>query len=308
MDILVAHLHEPPKPLREMNPKTAVPPALERVVMRCLDKHPDRRYADMQQLIDTLRALASELGMTPESSWAGASVRPDAAPSGLRNRPSDAPAPRVAAQDLAGPRPGAASVGPPKAALLVIAGSAVAAAVILGIALWFSGANAKSVTSLPPPAPSPVAPTPPAEPQPESNTPDMVISPEEASAPPSVRIAVSSVPPGAQIFVRGKHMGVTPASFDWQDPQAKVGGSLVMVLKREGYANHTIRRTIDGAPLTLAATLTAAPAGRRWSRGRRLRPRQPSPRPTRKRLSRSPRATSYAPSRIEPTRSPPIVR
>jgi eukaryotic-like serine/threonine-protein kinase len=253
MDILLAHLQEPPKPLREMNPKVVVPPQLERVVMRCLDKQPERRYADMQQLIDTLRTLANELGYASDSSMAGASVRPDPAPSGLRNRASEAPAPRVAAQDLQGPRPPATpSVGPPRAALMVLAGSAVLAAVILGIALWRAGANAKSA---PPPAalPSPVAAAPVAPP--ESAAPDMVISAEEAATPASVRVDVNSDPSGAVVFVRGKNMGVTPVSFDWADPQARPGGTIVMVLRRDGYQNQTIRRVLDGTTLKLSATL-----------------------------------------------------
>jgi hypothetical protein len=258
MDILLAHLQEPPRPFREVNPKNAVPPALERVVMRCLDKQPERRYADMQQLIDTLRQVANELGLGGEPTLTGVSVRPDAAPSGLRNRASEAPAPRVAAQDLQGPRPSRVSAGPPRAALMVLAGSAVLAAVILGIALWRAGANAKSTV---PPAPvaSPVAAAPVA---PVNSEPalDMVISAEEADHTPTVRIDVSSDPPGAQVFVRGKHMGTTPASFDWTDPQARVGGTMLMVLRREGYNNQTIRRTIDGRPIKLAATLERAPA------------------------------------------------
>jgi serine/threonine-protein kinase len=255
MDILLAHLQEPPRPFREANPKVSVPAALERVVMRCLDKQPERRYADMQQLIDTLRTLANELGLGSEQTLTGASMRPDAAPSGLRNR-AEAPAPHVAAQDLQGPRPATRSSGPPRAALMVLAGSAVLAAVILGIALWRAGANAKSVSPAPVPSPVAAAPVLPASEPPAL---DMVISAEEAAATPSVRIDVSSDPPGAQVFVRGKHMGTTPLSFDWTDPNAKVGGTMVMVLRLAGYSNQTIRRTIDGRPIKLSATLVPAP-------------------------------------------------
>jgi len=259
MDILLAHLQEPPRPLREVNAKVAVPPALERVVMRCLDKQPERRYADMQQLIDTLRQLANELGLGGESTLTGASVRPDPAPSGLRNRASEAPPPRVAAQDLQGGRPARTSAGPPRAALMVLAGSAVLAAVILGFALWRTGANAKS-SAPPAPVPSPVAAAPVAPASGEPPALDMVISAEEAAASPSVRVDVSSEPAGAQVFVRGKHMGMTPVSFDWTDPNARVGGTMVMVLRLAGYNNQTIRRTVDGRPIKLTATLAPAAA------------------------------------------------
>jgi hypothetical protein len=140
---------------------------------------------------------------------------------------------------------------------MVLAGSAVLAAVILGIALWRAGANA--TTAVPPaPVPSPVAAAP-LVPASEPPALDMVISAEEASATPTVRIDVSSDPPGAQVFVRGKHMGMTPVSFDWTDPNAKVGGTMVMVLRLAGYSNQTIRRTVDGRPIKLSATLVPAP-------------------------------------------------
>ena len=260
MDILVAHLQEPPRPLREMNPKVSVPAALERVVMRCLEKTPDRRYADMQQLLDTLRTLANELGMTAEASWAGASVRPDPAPSGLRRTPDSAPAPRVAAQDLAGPmrRPSQAPSSP-RTAWVVVAGCAIAAALILGVALWRTGANAKSAANaIPPAAPSAVAPAAAAQPTAEAADPDMVISAEEAAQSATVHVDVTSEPAGAAVFVRGKHMGMTPASFDWNDPQARAGSPLVLVLKHEGYANQTLRRPIDGATMSFSATLVPA--------------------------------------------------
>jgi serine/threonine-protein kinase len=259
MDILVAHLQEPPRPMREMNPKTSVPAALERVVMRCIEKTPDRRYADMQQLLDTLRSLAAELGMSQEASWAGASVRPDAGPSSGVRRPPEtgAPAPRVAAQDLAGPvarRSRAPSA--PRTAWVVLAGCAIAAALILGVALWRAGANAKTAAAAlpaPQPTPAPVAPAP--QPTAEATGPDMVISAEEAARSGSVHVDVTSDPPGAAVFIRGKHMGVTPASFEWNDPRVKPGAPLVLVLKHEGYANQILRRPIEGASMTLSATL-----------------------------------------------------
>jgi serine/threonine-protein kinase len=61
MDILRAHLHEQPRPLRAMNPNVQVPAELEMIVMRCLAKAPEERFADMQQLLETLRAFSRTL-------------------------------------------------------------------------------------------------------------------------------------------------------------------------------------------------------------------------------------------------------
>ncbi|MFI5309024.1 MAG: serine/threonine-protein kinase, partial [Polyangiales bacterium] len=55
MDILIAHLHEQPRPPREVNPKVEIPGQLQQIVMRCLAKTPGERFADMATLLETLR-------------------------------------------------------------------------------------------------------------------------------------------------------------------------------------------------------------------------------------------------------------
>jgi serine/threonine protein kinase len=52
--ILQAQVHEPPPPLRSIDP--SIPPALEAVVMRALAKKPEERYADCQSMIRDLDA------------------------------------------------------------------------------------------------------------------------------------------------------------------------------------------------------------------------------------------------------------
>ena len=49
------HVHEPPKPLRELHPD--VPVALERSVMQALEKDPAQRPANMQAVISALRTV-----------------------------------------------------------------------------------------------------------------------------------------------------------------------------------------------------------------------------------------------------------
>ena len=51
-----------PAPLREIDP--SVPPALEAVVMRCLEKNVDRRFASVAELAAALRPFASAEGKT----------------------------------------------------------------------------------------------------------------------------------------------------------------------------------------------------------------------------------------------------
>jgi serine/threonine-protein kinase len=48
MEILMCHVYEPVPPLADVRPD--VPPDLQEVIMRCLDKNPARRFADVESL------------------------------------------------------------------------------------------------------------------------------------------------------------------------------------------------------------------------------------------------------------------
>src|SRR5579864_8314972 len=59
--VMYAHVNDRPKPPRHVNP--AIPPALERIVMRLLDKDPARRYPDAASLLVDLRAVQATLAL-----------------------------------------------------------------------------------------------------------------------------------------------------------------------------------------------------------------------------------------------------
>ncbi|MBX9679498.1 MAG: serine/threonine protein kinase [Gemmataceae bacterium] len=54
MELLVAHIHEDPAPIRRL--ESTAPEAVERVVMRCLRKKPDERFASVIELEHALAA------------------------------------------------------------------------------------------------------------------------------------------------------------------------------------------------------------------------------------------------------------
>ncbi len=58
--ILVKHLNEPPRPLTELRPD--LDPALEAIVLRCLEKQPDKRYQNAEELAQALAAMESARG------------------------------------------------------------------------------------------------------------------------------------------------------------------------------------------------------------------------------------------------------
>jgi serine/threonine-protein kinase len=67
MSTLIAHVNEVPPPMRERNPEAAISGEMEAVVMRCLAKDPDQRYAGMRELLLALkRAGGADLTETQE--------------------------------------------------------------------------------------------------------------------------------------------------------------------------------------------------------------------------------------------------
>jgi serine/threonine-protein kinase len=51
------HVHSPPPDPREFNPK--IPELLANVVLRCMQKNPDARYANARELLAEIRAARS---------------------------------------------------------------------------------------------------------------------------------------------------------------------------------------------------------------------------------------------------------
>ncbi len=56
-DVLLMHLTQPPRPLRELQP--AIPPSLEQLVLHALEKEPERRLASMDDLLRGLLGPAA---------------------------------------------------------------------------------------------------------------------------------------------------------------------------------------------------------------------------------------------------------
>jgi serine/threonine-protein kinase len=52
MQVILAHIHEPVRPLTDLCP--AIPADLQAVVLRCLEKDPSRRFADVSSLHQAL--------------------------------------------------------------------------------------------------------------------------------------------------------------------------------------------------------------------------------------------------------------
>jgi len=72
MELLVAHVHEPVVPPRELQPE--VPADLEDVILTCLQKDPERRFPDVASLDRALAQCESAdqwNGEQAEAWWQG---------------------------------------------------------------------------------------------------------------------------------------------------------------------------------------------------------------------------------------------
>ena len=245
LEVIFQHMKEPPRSVQEVNPDAEVPPEVEDVVLRCLQKDPTARYQSMDEVLEALREAANLTGMSnifPERrtttgsgplSTSGIHVRAGSGPmstSGLHARSISGPvtAPRaqvdreIEIEDTGEPRKG----GKLLPALLFVS------AVLLGfVVVWLlfpKGEQAQVVTTpVPTPAPAPVVAAPkPAEPP---------AAPEKKM----VRFHVSTEPAGAHVFIGRHDMGTTPTVFE-----IAAGGdgmaSAEMVLVLEGYPTQAI--------------------------------------------------------------------
>jgi serine/threonine-protein kinase len=101
MQVLTAHARDPVRPLTQVN--TDVPADLEQVILRCLEKEPDRRYQDAESLEQALAACASAGRWSQEQAraWGEKNEIPSDAEDGLET-PQDT-APTVLASPVAAP-------------------------------------------------------------------------------------------------------------------------------------------------------------------------------------------------------------
>ena len=144
--ILMAQVSENPPPIASVAPGVVLPPGLEAVVMRCLAKNPDDRFASMEELINGLKLRPEGLATSSDS---GALASPKLLPPVLSTEPIKSPKSRVP---------------------WVLAGAAAVVAVVAAVVLTRGGEPSAAtapppaiasapVTAAPPPAPVPTAPT-----------------------------------------------------------------------------------------------------------------------------------------------------
>jgi serine/threonine-protein kinase len=232
MGILTQHMYKAPVPIRTLVPESNLPAGLDAIVLKCLTKRPEGRYATMDELVADLRRLES--GLVPEA-VGDMSHRPEALSAPADYFPSSIPSAPAESERSATQRwPVVVAVG----AIATLAG-------LLGVMVvaWhFHG----SAPASPPAAASSAA---------ERMIPPAPIAPAPAPAP--VRsVAVHVVPADARVSRAGVDLGPSPVEISLAE-----GESATLVVTRSGYRARTLRvKPGDGAQ-TVVLEVLATPRG-----------------------------------------------
>ncbi|WP_437588716.1 protein kinase domain-containing protein [Sorangium sp. So ce1000] len=230
---LMAHVSEPPPPLADHARGALVSPAMTAIVMRCLEKSPDRRFQSMRECLTALKSAAGE---PIDPARASVPDRPPAAQ--LRGPLPSAPtiveprisalspspgepsvSPRAAQRDSLSPPQAPASfsgsVAPPRHSTVSLYLVALVAAVVGGglvLALGRRGADAAI-----PPAAVQAAPVPIAVPAEASARREPVAAAEFRI------VRIESAPPGARVADRGTEVCLaTPCRLVLQGAGSRV--------------------------------------------------------------------------------------
>lgn len=257
-EILIGHLTRPPPAPRGIEP--SIPEGYERIILRCLEKKPERRFHSMHELYDALGEVLDQEGLSrdlpaayvgPRSDPGTASVPP------LSFSPASAPPLPLNTDDIDGhtvaapshpgesgtmilPASRPSSPPPPPAASKSKAGVVVAAVVVLAVVAGAVAYFAWPPQSTPEPAAVVVVP-PPVEQPPE---------------PARVELTIETTPSGAELKLRqGRHRQTktTPATV-----ALLADKKVAMKLSAEGFETLEVEYTPQTAT-TLSYELTALP-------------------------------------------------
>ncbi len=259
VNILMAHVHEQPPRMADINPNVAIPPLLEQVVMKTMAKKPEDRYASMDALLSALKEIADPL-INPELSG-----RISLANSG-EFRESEIP-PRASHPTpsifVSGPLPTSKhrtskTIGAISIAILV--GVGVLAFLRNTTQELPATARSNQPSTIPPSRSE--APAPPEnEPEPAS---EIAVPPVEAPAP-RVRVTLRSTPPGAMVTVSGldansRSYGPTPVDFEWVGSEAELDREVAFRFELPGHHDMTVIRRITGDTMDVRVDLSARPS------------------------------------------------
>ncbi len=281
VNILMAHVHEAPPPFAEINPNVHAPESLEALVMRCLSKQADDRFASMEELLGAMKGIvdlgtSGERGSLPTGRHAAlrqsGETHPSLTPSGVVVAPPSGgvPVPASTSGAPASAPPSEAPEAPSRVPMFAALG--LGAALLAGL-VWYATNGAPTATT-------PITPSTDVPPTLAGSTgttstgtsSSIGTSPPPTTATPEIartHVSLSSTPSGATVAVGEQTYGPTPTSLDWTGDDARVGREVTFLFHLDGHQDYSVVRTVTGETLDVSATLAALPTGRPF------RPRPP---------------------------------
>jgi serine/threonine protein kinase len=310
VNILMAHVHEPPPPMREINPRVSVPPLLEQIVMKTMAKSADDRFASMDELLVALKQVGADngLGLSMSREMSGEFLNPHAtgsfqavsvggdplsqSGSGPRATPSITPSGSSLASGALGAStpgmigtPSVEAPAPRSPVPMIVAALSLVVLLVVGVVAYVGpGAPAEDETDV-----LPIAGGDPATPGDGTGTGGEAATKTGSGAstpqpPPTIEhtlVTLRSTPTGAMVTVDAadgerREYGPTPADVEWTAADAARGREVTFHFELRGHRDMTVTRTITGDVLEVSAELEAVAAGRPF---RPRPPRRPDGRP-----------------------------
>lgn len=300
VNILMAHVGEPPPAMREVNPNLACSPAFEEIVMRCIAKDPNQRFSSMDQLLQAIRfAHGSSLGQLAAANVSGQYAPAEASvpPPAVTTRPpsSRVPSPPSAVVGTSGSHTAlgiacvdaSSDIGSmaldarPRSRLWLVLGVLVAAAIGGGLGVlafrWTtpgpSVLPALASSSLAPPAALPVSAVPTSA---ERADPAVAVTPAApAPEPKEATLRLTTDPPGASVREDAIEIcASTPCDIAFAGDAADPSKVHKLFITRAGFRPETRAVKTSDPPLHVKLAHVNV------SGGGAPRPSQPKPDPT----------------------------
>jgi eukaryotic-like serine/threonine-protein kinase len=211
MGILTKHLYETPIAPHELAPPVDVPPALEAVILKCLQKKPEHRYQSMAELASDLSAI--EQGLTPR-----------AVIDKVQQRSTSGPQTLTGVEARVSVSTGQIEIRKSRAPLFI--GLGVAAAALIGIGAFMMSGKGEDPQPTAAVKPEPAGASSPAT----AAQPSAAAEPAPAAAAPSL-VTVTTFPANAEVYQEGALVGNSPYALS--KPQA--GKDVKLELRLPGY-------------------------------------------------------------------------
>jgi serine/threonine-protein kinase len=265
MGVLTKHMFESPQPPSQRNPTAHIPPDVEQVVMRALEKDRDKRFQSMKEMAV---AMAACDGGDLDQAWGG-----EPSTVGLTYEKSQPGRYPTARQSKLTAAAAAAEVGD----LPIRRKTGLVVGVVSALLITFAVAAVVLTRKAPPPvvpAPLVVAPVPVVAPKAEPPR------PVEPPKPASHTMSINTEPGGVEVFRGAERLGVTPCDISLPASETPVE----LTLKKKGYKDQQLRVLPDRdhdfvADLLAAPTHHGATKPARPSAPAVAKPAEPAPKP-----------------------------